>query len=48
MDWIDLAQERNQRRGLGEHGNVSSGSIKNFGNFWRLIRKGISSWSYGC
>jgi hypothetical protein len=28
MDWIDVAQDRNRWRALGECGNESSGSIK--------------------
>jgi hypothetical protein len=28
MDWIDLAQDRDQWRGSCEHGNEPSGSIK--------------------
>jgi hypothetical protein len=33
MDWIDLAQDRDQRReGSCEHGNKPSGSIK-----WEIL-----------
>jgi hypothetical protein len=28
MDWIDLAQDRDQWRGFCEHGNETLGSIK--------------------
>jgi hypothetical protein len=28
MDWIDLAQDRDQWRGYCEHGNEPSGSMK--------------------
>jgi hypothetical protein len=33
MDWIDLAQERDQVDGSSEHGNKSSGFIK----FWNIF-----------
>jgi hypothetical protein len=31
MDWIDVAQDRDQCRALCEHGNELSGSIKMLG-----------------
>jgi hypothetical protein len=34
MDLIDLAQDRDQRRGSCEHGNEPSGSIK---CFWEIL-----------
>jgi hypothetical protein len=52
MDWIDLAEDRDQWRGSCEHRNEHSGSI-NFWKFpeylhnWRLLKKGSSIWSYG-
>jgi hypothetical protein len=33
VDWVDLAQDRDQWRGSCEHGNEPSGSIK----FWEVI-----------
>jgi hypothetical protein len=33
MDWIDLAQDRDQWRGSCEHGNEPSGSIK----WWEVL-----------
>jgi hypothetical protein len=32
LDWNDLAQDSDKRRVLGEHGNLSSGSIQ-YGEF---------------
>jgi general stress protein YciG len=45
MDWIDLAQDRDQRRDLGKHGNEHSGSIKcwevlEWLHNWQLLKKG--------
>jgi hypothetical protein len=44
-DWIHLAQDRDQWRALGEHGNEPPGSIKCWEvleqlHNWRLLRKG--------
>jgi hypothetical protein len=33
MDWIDLAQDRDQWEGFCEHGNEPSGSI----NCWEVV-----------
>jgi hypothetical protein len=49
MDWIDLAQDRDQWRGSCEHGNEPSGSIK----CWEVLewlhdwffKKGSDPWS---
>jgi hypothetical protein len=45
MDWIDMAQDRDQWRALGEHGIEPSGSIKCWEvleglHNWRLLKKG--------
>jgi hypothetical protein len=45
MDWIDLAQDRDQWRGSCEHGNKSSGSLKcsevlEWLHNWQLLKKG--------
>jgi hypothetical protein len=46
MDWIELAQDRDQWRALVKHGDEPSGSLKIAGNFqngctiWQLLRKG--------
>jgi hypothetical protein len=45
MDWIDLAQDRDQLRGSCEHGNEPSGSIKCWEvleqlHNWQLFKKG--------
>jgi hypothetical protein len=44
VDWINLAQERDQWRGSCEHGNEPLGSIKcweilEWLHNWRLLRK---------
>jgi hypothetical protein len=45
MDWIDLAQDMDQRRGSCEHGNETSGSIKcwevlEWLRNWQLLKTG--------
>jgi hypothetical protein len=50
MDWIDLAQDRDQWIGFCEHGNEPSGSIKcweilEYLQNLRLLKKGFSSMS---
>jgi hypothetical protein len=45
MDWIDLAQDRDQWRDSCEHGDEPSGSLKcrevlEWLHNWRLLRKG--------
>jgi hypothetical protein len=45
MDWIGLAQERDQWRGSCEHGNEPSGSIEcwefiEWLHNWQLLKKG--------
>jgi hypothetical protein len=45
MDWIDLAQDRDQWRSLCEHGNEPSGSMKcwevlEWLHNWQLLKKG--------
>jgi hypothetical protein len=45
MDWIDLAEDMDQWRVLGEHSNEHSGSIKCWEVLewlynWRLLMKG--------
>jgi hypothetical protein len=51
MDWIDLAQDRDQWRGSCEHGNEPSGSIKfweilEWLRNWRLLKKASAPWSW--
>jgi hypothetical protein len=45
MDWVLLAQDRDQWRGSSEHGDEPSGSIKfleflEFLRDWQLLKKG--------
>jgi hypothetical protein len=45
MDWIDLAQDRDQWRALVERGNEPSGSIKRWAvlewlHNWQHVKKG--------
>jgi hypothetical protein len=49
MDWIDLAQDRDQWEGSCEHGNEPSGSIKcwevlEWLHNWRILKKGSAPW----
>jgi hypothetical protein len=50
MDWIDLAQDRDQWRAPCEHGNEPSGSIKcreilKWLRNWQFLKKGLAPWS---
>jgi hypothetical protein len=48
MDWIDLAQDRDQE-GSSEHGNEPSGCIKcwkiEWLHNWQILKNGSAPWS---
>jgi hypothetical protein len=41
MDWVDVAEDRDQWRALNEHGNEPSGSIK----YWEVL-EWLHNWRF--